>query len=118
MPRKKPKYEEISEHEVFTFAPHMRKKKYFRCNKHDYVFVEGCVCPKCESPRRSIFDDWQPSQDDTKEEQEERPAFVDIVSYAEKQIPLGVFKVVMCSLHNLPYVEGLNECPECKCWAS
>lgn len=116
--RKKPQYEEVHEHEVFTFAPHMRKKKYFRCVKHDYVFVEGCCCPKCESPRRSIFDDWQPSQGDELPPEEERPAFVDILAYVENQQPLGTFKMVKCELHNMPYIEGLSECPECKCWAS
>lgn len=117
MPKKKPKYEEVSEHEVFTFSPHMRVKKFFRCPRHDYIFVEGCVCPKCESPRRSIFAEWEPSQDTQLVEEEEHPAFFDVLKI-EKDLPVGTFKVVKCSLHNLPYVEGLNECPECKCWAS
>jgi len=96
------------------------KDKYFLCPKHEYVFVEGSCCPRCEVGSRSIFDDWQPSQDqvDERDDYGQAVTLSMAAAAAEQKIPKpGTYKLARCPLHNHVYVEGLSECPECKCWA-
>jgi hypothetical protein len=114
-PKLAPKYEEM---------PNIRrpfsKDKYLLCPKHEYVFVEGATCPGCEKATRSILDDWQPSQDqqDVQDDYGQAVTLSMAAAAAEQKIPKeGTYKLARCPLHHQVYVEGLDECPDCKCWA-
>jgi len=96
-------------------------KQYLLCRKHSMVFLEGCECPDCErSQARNIFDPWEPSVEQDQQEETYDPLILSMVAAAAgEKIPMpGVYKLEVCPLHNLQYVVGLNECPECKCWSS
>jgi hypothetical protein len=112
-----PKYKEVK---IPDIRPHLRQEKFLACLKHGMVFIEGFQCPDCKSGARSIFDDWQPSQDqgDVRDEYGQAVSLSMAAAAAEEKIPQpGVYKMARCPLHGHVYVQGLNECPECKCWA-
>ena len=113
----KPKYTKMEN------IRHWEKVKYVMCNKHGYVFAEGFECPDCMSKSRSIFDAWEPSVEQEGEEEQSTVGLSLVAAMAREKIPDGVvaksvYKLAICPLHKIEYVEGLNECPECKCWAS
>lgn len=106
--------------DITDIRPGHRHEKFLLCPKHDMVFVEGYQCPDCKVGARSIFDDWQPSQDqrDVRDEYGQAVTLSMAAAAAEEKIPKeGTYKLRRCPLHNHVYVEYLNECPECKCWA-
>ena len=100
-----------------------RPKQYMKCTKHNMVFLEGWECPDCEKHKfRDIFAPWEPTCD-TQPEQEllrDQSVTLSVVAAASEQAipPTGVYRLAICPLHKMEYIQGLNECPECRCWAS
>jgi hypothetical protein len=101
------------------------KDEYLFCQKHQIAFVKGYFCPDC-SKKRTIYDDWEPSYQENPEPRLPEPEIIPLPSghgcndrYAAMwmecdMIPTAkTYKCHKCEKHNMMYVEGLSECPEC-----
>lgn len=111
---KKKKYPQPIE-EAVSSPKGFKNQKFLYCPTHDATFTEGERCPFCPR-RRLITDDWAPSMDNELEQAEWVSTEGSLVSAmsAEKPPQSGVFKVIKCQLHGVPYVEGVNKCPFCE----